>query len=136
MFNNFGDWEAAVNIVGTYLLYLLISTGLTIVVGTGLARSGRAFLLDVFNGNDTLARAVSELRPWPGSWAAHPARRLARHRHSRSAPRPTPSPPRRNLTPRNPAQTRPADRSPVAPRPHQRGPVRRRPARRWRPALQ
>jgi hypothetical protein len=50
-----------VNIVGTYLLYLLISTGLTIVVGTGLARSGRAFLLDVFNGNDTLARAVSRL---------------------------------------------------------------------------
>jgi hypothetical protein len=50
-----------VNIVDTYLLYLLISTGLTIVVGTGLARSGRAFLLDVFNGNDTLARAVSRL---------------------------------------------------------------------------
>jgi hypothetical protein len=50
-----------VNIVGTYLLYLLISAALTIVVGTGLARSGRAFLLDVFNGNDTLARAVSRL---------------------------------------------------------------------------
>jgi len=49
------------DIVGTYLLYLLISTGLTVVVGTGLARSGRAFLLDVFNGNDTLARAVSRL---------------------------------------------------------------------------
>src|SRR5258708_22926989 len=49
------------NIVGTYLLYLLISTGLTVVVGTGLARSGRAFLLDVFGGNDALARAVSRL---------------------------------------------------------------------------
>ena len=49
------------NIVGTYLLYLLISTGLTVVVGIGLARSGRAFLLDVFGGNDTLARAVSRL---------------------------------------------------------------------------
>jgi hypothetical protein len=49
------------DIVGTYLLYLLISTGLTVIVGTGLARSGRAFLLDVFNGNDTLARAVSRL---------------------------------------------------------------------------
>jgi hypothetical protein len=47
--------------VGTYLLYLLISTGLTLVVGTGLARSGRAFLLDVFGGNDNLARAVSRL---------------------------------------------------------------------------
>jgi hypothetical protein len=49
------------DIVGTYLLYLLISTGLTVVVGTGLARSGRAFLLDVFSGNDALARAVSRL---------------------------------------------------------------------------
>jgi hypothetical protein len=49
------------NMVGTYLLYLLISTGLTVLVGTGLARSGRAFLLDVFGGNDTLARAVSRL---------------------------------------------------------------------------
>lgn len=47
--------------VGIYLLYLLISIGLTAVVGTGLARSGRAFLLDVFGGNDTLARAVSRL---------------------------------------------------------------------------
>jgi hypothetical protein len=49
------------DIVVTYLLYLLISTGLTVLVGTGLARSGRAFLLDVFNGNDSLARAVSRL---------------------------------------------------------------------------
>jgi hypothetical protein len=49
------------DIVGAYLLYLLISTGLTVVVGNGLARSGRAFLLDVFGGNDNLARAVSRL---------------------------------------------------------------------------
>jgi len=49
------------NIVGTYLLYLLISIGLTVLVGTGLARSGRAFLLDVFGGNDSLAKAVSRL---------------------------------------------------------------------------
>src|SRR5262245_40268592 len=49
------------NTVGTYLLYLLISTGLTVLVGTGLARSGRAFLLDVFGGDDALARAVSRL---------------------------------------------------------------------------
>ncbi len=49
------------DIVGTYLLYLLICAGLTVVVGTGLARSGRAFLLDVFGGNDALARAVSRL---------------------------------------------------------------------------
>ena len=49
------------NMVGTYLLYLLICTGLTVLVGIGLARSGRAFLLDVFSGNDTLAKAVSRL---------------------------------------------------------------------------
>jgi hypothetical protein len=53
--------EATMNTVGTYLLYLLISTGLTVVVGTGVARSGRAFLLDVFGGNEALARAVSRL---------------------------------------------------------------------------
>jgi hypothetical protein len=47
--------------VGIYLLYLLISVGLTIAVGTGVARSGRAFLFDVFSGNDNLARAVSRL---------------------------------------------------------------------------
>ncbi len=49
------------NTVGTYLLYLLISITLTVVVGTGVARSGRAVLLDVFGGNDALARAVSRL---------------------------------------------------------------------------
>ena len=49
------------NTVGIYLLYLLISIGLTIAVGIGVARSGRAFLLDVVAGNDTLARAISRL---------------------------------------------------------------------------
>ena len=49
------------NTVGIYLLYLLISIGLTIAVGIGVARSGRAFLLDVVGGNDTLARAISRL---------------------------------------------------------------------------
>jgi hypothetical protein len=53
--------EATMNTVGIYLLYLLISIGLTIAVGTGVARSGRAFLLDVVGGNDTLARAISRL---------------------------------------------------------------------------
>jgi hypothetical protein len=53
--------EATMNTVGTYLLYLLISITLTVVVGTGVVRSGRALLLDVFGGNDALARAVSRL---------------------------------------------------------------------------
>jgi hypothetical protein len=53
--------ETAMDTVGTYLLYLVISGALTVVVGTSLARSSRAFLLDVFSGSDTLARAVSRL---------------------------------------------------------------------------
>ncbi len=47
--------------VVTYLLYLLISIGLTVFVGRALSRSGRAFLLDVFGGNDSLAEAVNRL---------------------------------------------------------------------------
>jgi hypothetical protein len=49
------------NIVVTYLLYLLISVGITVFVGSALSRSGRAFLLDVFGGNDSLAEAVNRL---------------------------------------------------------------------------
>jgi hypothetical protein len=45
----------------TYLLYFIISIGLTIFVGHALSRSGRAFLLDVFGGNDSVAEAVNRL---------------------------------------------------------------------------
>ena len=45
----------------TYLLYLVISIGLTVFVGHALSRSGRAFLLDVFAGNDSVAEAVNRL---------------------------------------------------------------------------
>ena len=45
----------------TYLLYLVISIGLTVFVGHALSRSGRAFLLDVFGGNDSVAEAVNRL---------------------------------------------------------------------------
>jgi hypothetical protein len=48
-------------VVVTYLLYLAISISLTVFVGHALSRSGRAFLLDVFGGNDSLAEAVSRL---------------------------------------------------------------------------
>ena len=44
----------------TYLLYLLISIGITVFVGSALSRSGRAFLLDVF-GDDSVAQAVNRL---------------------------------------------------------------------------
>jgi hypothetical protein len=50
-----------VNIVFTYLIYLLISTGLTVIVGRALSRSGREFLLEVFDGNTGLAEAVNRL---------------------------------------------------------------------------
>lgn len=47
--------------VVTYLLYLVISVGLTVFVGRALSRSGLAFLLDVFSGNQSLADAVNRL---------------------------------------------------------------------------
>ena len=49
------------NIVLTYLIYLLISVGLTVIVGRALSRSGREFLLEVFGGNVGLAEAVNRL---------------------------------------------------------------------------
>jgi hypothetical protein len=49
------------SVVLTYVIYLLISIGLTVGVGWALARSGRTFLLDVFGGNEGLAEAVNRL---------------------------------------------------------------------------
>jgi hypothetical protein len=49
------------SVVLIYLIYLLITIGLTVGVGWALARSGRTFLLDVFGGNDGLAEAVNRL---------------------------------------------------------------------------
>ncbi len=48
------------SIVVTYLAYLLISAGLTILVGQVLARSGRLFLLDAL-GSDSAAKGISTL---------------------------------------------------------------------------
>ena len=45
----------------TYLLYLVASIGITVFVGLALSRSGRTFLLDIFDGNDSLAEAVNRL---------------------------------------------------------------------------
>jgi hypothetical protein len=44
-----------------YVIYLLISIGLTVGVGRALTRSGRIFLADVFGGNESLADAVNRL---------------------------------------------------------------------------
>jgi hypothetical protein len=49
------------SIVVTYLAYLLISVGLTLLVGQVLSRSGRLFLLDVLGGSDAAARGISNL---------------------------------------------------------------------------
>ena len=49
------------SIVVTYLAYLLISIGLTALVGRVLSRSGRMFLLDALGGSDRAARGISNL---------------------------------------------------------------------------
>lgn len=48
-------------IVITYLLYLVISIGLTIWVAQTLFKNGRLFLVDVFRGNEALADSVNHL---------------------------------------------------------------------------
>jgi hypothetical protein len=49
------------SIVVTYLVYLLVSVGLTVVVGQVLSRSGRLFLVDALGGSDSAARGISNL---------------------------------------------------------------------------
>lgn len=48
-------------IVLTYLSYVLISLALTIWVARTLFRNGALFLVDVFDGDETMARAVNHL---------------------------------------------------------------------------
>jgi hypothetical protein len=48
-------------IVFTYLLYLAVSVTLTVWVARKWRRNGRAFLVDVFQGNESLADSVSQL---------------------------------------------------------------------------
>lgn len=48
-------------IVGTYLVYLVLSIALTIWVAQTLYKNGRVFLIDVFRGNETLADSVNHL---------------------------------------------------------------------------
>ncbi len=49
------------SIVVTYLAYLLISAGLTILAGRVLSRSGRMFLVDALGGSDSAAQGISNL---------------------------------------------------------------------------
>jgi hypothetical protein len=61
MFKGIGPKGVAMTIVVTYLAYLLVSTGLTLLVGQVLSRSGRLFLLDVLDGSDGAASGISRL---------------------------------------------------------------------------
>jgi hypothetical protein len=61
VFNGIGPKGVAMTIVVTYLAYLLISIGLTVLVGRVLSRSGRLFLLDVLDGSDGAASGISRL---------------------------------------------------------------------------
>jgi hypothetical protein len=45
----------------TYVLYAAITIPLTLFVARTLSSNGRHFLVDVFKGNDELARAVNQL---------------------------------------------------------------------------
>jgi hypothetical protein len=49
------------HVVFTYLLYLVVSVTLTIWVARTLHRNGRVFLVDVFQGNESLADSVNHL---------------------------------------------------------------------------
>ncbi|MCX4691438.1 hypothetical protein [Streptomyces sp. NBC_01408] len=47
--------------VVAYIIYLLISIGLTVWVARTLSRNGRVFIGDVLQGNEKLADAVNQL---------------------------------------------------------------------------
>ena len=48
-------------IVVTYMMYLCISIALTVWVAQTLFKNGRVFLVDVFQGNESLADSVNHL---------------------------------------------------------------------------
>ncbi len=48
-------------IVGSYLVYLVLTVSVTVWVAYTLHRNGRVFLLDTFHGNDALADSVNHL---------------------------------------------------------------------------
>jgi len=48
-------------VVGTYILYLVISVALTVWVARTLHKNGRLFLVDAFHGNEPLADSINHL---------------------------------------------------------------------------
>jgi hypothetical protein len=53
--------EDQMNIVSTYITYIIVSCALTIWVAQTLFKNGRIFLVDVFHGNEPLADSVNHL---------------------------------------------------------------------------
>lgn len=49
------------SLVVTYVMYILISVGLTVWVGRVLSSNGKVFLIEVFQGNEELAATVNRL---------------------------------------------------------------------------
>jgi hypothetical protein len=47
--------------IWTYVLYLVLSVGLTALVAQTLHKNGRVFLVDAFKGNEPLADSVNHL---------------------------------------------------------------------------
>ena len=45
----------------TYIVYILLSLGITVWVAQTLFRNGRLFVIDAFGGNETMADAVNHL---------------------------------------------------------------------------
>lgn len=48
--------------VATYVLYLVLSAGITVTVVRALARAGRRFLTEAFRGDEDLADSVTRLK--------------------------------------------------------------------------
>lgn len=53
------------NILILYVLYMIVTIGLTIWVAHTLFKNGQVFLIDIFHGNEELAQAVNNLL-WVG----------------------------------------------------------------------
>ncbi|TWP52238.1 hypothetical protein FKR81_11755 [Lentzea tibetensis] len=49
------------SLVVTYVIYIVLSVGLTVWVGRVLSSNGKVFLVDVFRGNEELAVTVNRL---------------------------------------------------------------------------
>ncbi len=47
--------------IGTYVVYIAVSSAFTVWVGRTIYKNGRVFLIDVFHGNETLADSVNHL---------------------------------------------------------------------------